>query len=282
MKKLSLLLSIFVLLYALSIRTAFGDMPLESTRVSYVVSSSVSYNGPLEQISFDVDVTLQCETTYNGSVYGEFPSPNEHEPAICHLEVAPYSGILTVDYHIDRPALPDLGGSKSIPLPLRGQYILGDSPSIIIPITVDTTPVGTIIIVIHGHLFGDISLNSTHHVSLEWSTWETQELTILSNAPTVLLTMGTTYKVYFTVTVSVGTFDVVTVDSPTKDISGDPSIEYVIPEFPSLIAWLSVIGILTAMILLGSKRFMRTKPEKYKINLSNSCFVSESLITPSR
>ncbi len=254
-RNLIFILNLFVLLSTLSIKTAFGEMvSLGPTHVSYTVFNSVSYDGPVGQISFDVNVTLECETIYNGSVYGEIPPPSETEPATCLIDVAPYSGTLTTDYHINRPTQPDLDGSKSIPLPLGGQELLGGSPPISIPIVVDTIPIGTITIVIHGYLFGHLSLNSTFYTLLEWSTWETKEFNITSNAPIVLLTLETRYGVAFTVTVSVNSFDVVSVDSPMEEVEGSPSVEYVIPEFPSdLILPLFIIVSLIAVILRKRK-----------------------------
>jgi len=250
-KKLVLVLGPIVLLStSLHIRTAFGDIPLEPINVSYAISSTVNYDGSNGMIDFDVNVTLECEITYNCSVEGQIQPPTETKPATCYLGVSPYSGTLTVDYHIDRPFMSDLDGKRSIPLPQGGQELLGDSPPIEIPID----SVGTLVIIVHGHLLGDVSIASTLHISLEWSTWETHEFDVLCNTPTALLTMETAYNVYFTVTVSLVGFDVASKDSTAKQVSGNPSVEFVIPEFPTmLILPLFMIATLLTVIIYRIK-----------------------------
>lgn len=244
-----LTLIIFILILITSvISVAPAD---ESLTVSYSISRNASYTGPLGR-SWDVTVTLESETIYSCSV-------DEVQPgtSTCHLNVAPHSGTLTVDYDIHRPVLPPSIGSKSIPLPQGGQELLGDSPPIVIPID----DIGTITIVIHGHLSGDLSTNigSAIPTSLEWSTWETKDTVVSADAETVLLTMETKYSVSFTVTVSVLDFDVVSKDIPLRHVSGNPLAEFVVPirssqnGFPELpidprSLWILVIIIAVAVV----------------------------------
>ena len=215
--RLGLVLFILILVTSV-INVAHAD---ESLTVSYEVSRDVNYAGPLGW-SWDVTVTLECEAIYSCSV-------DEAQPgtSTCHLNVAPHSGTLTIDYDIRRSVLPPSIDSKSIPLPQGGQELLGDSPPISIPID----ELGTITIVIHGQLSGDLSadIGSANPTSLEWSTWETKDTVVSADAETVLLTMDTKYSVSFTVTVSVLTFDVVSKDIPLEQVSGNPSADFAVP-----------------------------------------------------
>lgn len=192
-------------------------------------------------------VTIELEVTYTCSVDGVLLGAST-----CHLNVAPHSGTLTVDYHIEPPIGPDLVGSKSIPLPLKGRELLGDPPPILILID----SIGTITIVIHGRLLADLTpdVGSIKPSSLEWSTWETQDTVVSADVENVLLTMETNYSVSFTVTVSVGDFESPSKNIPVKQFPGNPSAEFVIPEFPTLIAWIVVVIVTSSVALFGSKK----------------------------
>lgn len=130
-----------------------------------------------------------------------------------------------------------MDGFQSIPLPFGGQELLDDSLPIIIPIPLPPEPpVGTITIVIHGHLFGELNPvpGTADPTSLEWSTWGSEDTVIMAEVETVDLTMETAYNVYFTVTVSVGTFPLANKDThPAAEFPGDPPVIFVIPEFLS-------------------------------------------------
>lgn len=242
--KYGMLKVLVLLLMTSSIGTALAD---ESLKVSYTASRSVSHTAPIGQGSFDMTVTIELEVTYTCSVDGVLPSAST-----CHLNAAPHSGTLTVDYHIEPPIGPDLVGSKSIPLPQGGQELLGDPPPISIPID----SAGDIIIVIHGRLLADLTtdLGSTNPSSLEWSTWETQDAVVSADVESVLLTMETNYSVSFTVTVSVGGFESPSKNIPVQQFPGNPTAEFVIPEFSILIVWIAVILVTSSVALFGSKK----------------------------
>lgn len=236
------MLKVLVLLLMTSgISTALAD---ESFKVSYTGSRSVSYTDPFGPGSFDVTVTLELEVVYICSADGSLPGAST-----CHLNVAPDSATLTIDYDINPPIGPGLDGSKSIPLPQGGEELLGDSPPIIIPIdSVDIT------IVVHGSLLADLTtdVGSANPSSLEWSTWEPQEIVVSADAENVTLTMDTEYSVSVTVTVSVGGFEPPSKTTPVKQFPGNPLGEFVIPEFPTFIAWFAVI-VAFSIALLASK-----------------------------
>jgi len=242
--KYGILKVLALLLMASTINVAFAN---ESLEVSYTASRNVSYTALIGPGSFDVTVTLVLEAIYTSSVDGTLPGAST-----CHMNVAPYSGTLTVGYHIKPPIGPDLDGSKSIPLPQGGQELLGDSPPIIIPIdsTVDVT------ILIHGCLLADFTTNvgSINPHSLQWSTWETQDTLVSASTKNVLLTMETKYSVSFTVTLTVGSFEFPSQNIPVEQFPGDPSAKFVIPEFPTLIAWIAVIMVPSSVALFASKK----------------------------
>ena len=242
--KCGMLKVLVLLLMTSSIGTALAD---ESLRVSYTASRSVSHTAPIGQGSFDMTVTIELEVTYTCSMDGVLPGAST-----CHLNVAPHSGTLTVDYDIEPPIGPDLVGSKSIPLPQGGRELLGDPPPIIIPID----SVGDITIVIHGRLLADLTpdVGSAKPSSLEWSTWETHDTVVSADVENVLLTMDTKYSVSFTVTVSVGVFELPSKSVPVEQFPGNPSAEFVIPEFPTLTAWIVVIIVTSSVALFCSRK----------------------------
>ena len=226
-------------LFSASIGRAFADVSLALTDVSYTASRNVSYTGPLGQVSFDVNVTLQCITTYSTTTDGVLPPSST-----CRLNVAPKSGNLTVDYHIVRPIRADIDGSKSIPLPQGGRELLGDSPPI--PIPIDSY--GTITIVIHGRLSASLSVEngSVNPNPLEWSSWGTNDTVVSASMNKVTLTLNTTYNVYVTVSVSISGFNVASKDSDPRQFSGSPSPTFVVPEYPEFI----ILPLFLAAILL--------------------------------
>ena len=242
------ILSVIVLLSSLGIRTVCAEATLQQTDVSYTASRPVIYDGPMGMIDFTVTATLECVVTYNCSATGVLPPSST-----CHLNATPKSATLTVEYHIERPIGSDIDGSQSIPLPVEElSGLLGDSPPIVIPI--DT--IGTITIVIHGHLVGNLTLDigSADPTSVEWSTWTPQDTVVSASVSTVNLTMATTYQVSFTVTVSIPPFDPVSRDSTVDQVAGEPSHECVIPEFSSLLILpIFMTAILLAVIVYRKK-----------------------------
>jgi len=233
-----------LLIMASFIDVAFAD---ESLEVSYTASRSISYTAPIGPGSFDVTVTLVLKVIYTCSVDGVLPGAST-----CHVNVAPYSGTLAVEYHIESPIGPNLDGSESIPLLQGGRELLGDSPPIIIP--VDST--ADIAILIHGCLLADFSTNagSINPQSLQWSTWETQDTVVSASTENVLLTMETEYSVSFTVTVTVGSFEFPSQNIPVERFPGDPRASFAIPEFPTLIAWVVVIVVPSSVALFAFKK----------------------------
>lgn len=234
-------------LFSASIGRAFADVSLASTDVSYTAFRPVSYIGPFGQIDFDVNVTLQCITTYSNTTDGFLPPSST-----CHLNVTPKSGTLSVVYHIHRPILGDIYGSKSIPLPLGGQELLGDSPPIPIPFEY-----GTITIVIHGHLSANLSVEngSVNPSSLEWLSWGTEDAVVSASVNRTTLTLDTAYNVYVTVSVSVSGFNVASRDSDPRQFSGSPSPAFVVPEYPSFIVLPLFLAVtLVTVIVYGRKK----------------------------
>lgn len=249
-KRIMFVLTVLILTM-IPISSALAD---ESVIVSYTASRHVPYDGPIGMIDFDVNVTVEYEVTYDFSVDGDLPT------STCHLQATPNSGTLTLDYHIDRPIGKDLDGSKSIPM--SGENLLGDSEPIAIPVGGD---IGNVTIIIHAHLFANLNpdTGSATPNSLEWSTWGTQDTVISADTETVLLTMETEYKVFFTVTVSIHGFDVASRDSTIKGFPGTPSAEFLIPEFPNWIAYIIVIGVTSSVVLF--KKLHRTNRAKKRL-----------------
>lgn len=175
------------------------------------------------------------------------------------INASPESGTLTVNYDIDTLLVKRSGSeSKSFDpewLLVENTITVYDKP----PVTIDVT--------IHGHLKADVTVSGNGSVTpsdVTWLTWKTIDLTVSANTNAengqiIEIETATEYVVYFTVTVKVGPIDVFEEDSPTKGVSGSPTIKSsvdVIPEFPSWIAWILVIAV-TSLALVGSKKLRK-------------------------
>jgi hypothetical protein len=229
MSKKTLSIVVVIVLSSLNVGTTFAYVSLTSEVVSYTASFPIGYDGRIGQISFDLTMTLTCETNYSTISEGILPPSST-----VHLNVTPSSATLTVDYHITCPLLPNLNGSNSTVLPTAALYgLLGDSLPIVIPIE----SYGTIKIVIHGKLLAEnltaIPQGSVSPTSLNWTTWTPHDTVVSAEVSSVTLKMDTAYDTYFTVTVSILGFDVVSVDSPSKEFSGTPAPAFTIPELLS-------------------------------------------------
>lgn len=77
---------------------------------------------------------------------------------------------------------------------------------------------------------------------------------VSASTKNVLLTMETKYSVSFTVTVTVGSFKFPSQNIPVEQFPGDPCAKFVIPEFPTLIAWIVVIMVPSSVALFASKK----------------------------
>jgi hypothetical protein len=245
---------IFVISFAILIifipGTAFADTFLASSTVTYTATREFNYAGPIGAMDFDINMTLQCETTYINTTDGALPPTSA-----CHLNVTPSSASLTADYHFNRPSK---DGSKTVPLSLNElSGLLGDSPPI--PIPIGDPPVGTITVVLHGRLMAQnltvTPQGSANPTSLSWSNWTPQDTVIAANSSPVTLQMDTAYELSFTITVSILPFPDVTRDSPSKQYSGNPSPTFVVAEFPSfLVLPLFTVTTLLAVIVYRRKR----------------------------
>lgn len=257
-KKSMIVLGLVILLSSLGIKTALADVSLASTDVSYTASRSVSYAGAFNEISFEVNATLQCATTYSCSPSGVPPSSST-----CHLSVTPNSALLTIDYHIKRYLQSDLNGTKPIQLSIEQlSGLVGNSPS---PIVIPVDSAGTIAIVIHGKLIGQnltvTPQGSANPNAVQWLDWTTQDTVISSANSRVTLEMDTAYEVSFAVTVLIPPFAEVSQDSLLQQCSGNVPPTFVIPEFPSLIM-LTIFMLATLLAVTVYKRRPITRQEE--------------------
>jgi hypothetical protein len=216
------------------------------------MSNNVIYDGPVGTIDLKMNVTIECEVNYTYLVDGEIPGS-----ANCYLGTSPHSGTLTIDYHIEHPVLLSLIGHTSIPLPSHGEELLNDSKSITIPLDSN----GTIEVVIHGKLLGNLTVDSDSRAetTLEWSDWDIKNISIITNAPSELLA-NTEFIASFTLITSITGSDPVTIDSSQKQVLGNP-YEFVVPEFSSFL----VLSFFTMATLLAIIVY-RKKPAKLHNN----------------
>lgn len=172
------------------------------------------------------------------------------------IATSPESGTLTVNYNIDT-LLVKRSGSRSETF--DPEWLLVEKA-----VTVYYDPPVRINVTMHGHLEGHVTTvgnGSATPSDVTWTTWGNKSITVSANADaengqTIEIETATEYVVCFTVTVEVGPVDVFERDSPTKGASGSPTIQSsidVIPEFPSWIAWTTVV-VVVSLVLLGSKK----------------------------
>jgi hypothetical protein len=210
-----------IALIIVSIKPAFAAVSPYSVNVAFTASDSLSID-PIGIIALDVNVTLEFETVYSCSVSGDLLST-----AVCNVDLAPRSAaVLTVDYFIDFDTGPNLSGHKSVTLSQQGNELLGDSAPIKIPIDESDT----ITVVIHGRLFGNVGVDSSHYISLEWPTWGNKSINMTATTQFTPLLIAK-YNYSFTVTVSVSGSKAVTKTTYPQEVFGNPS-EMIIPEFP--------------------------------------------------
>lgn len=252
-----------MLLYVLLTPITFSVGPVladDSTKVAYQITRERSYEDPLGMISFDIALTLECDMMYTYTV-----DQVKKGQSTCHLNVAPGSGRLTVDYSIDSPIGQHVSGSPSLSLP----QMLGDSPPLEFGLDI-----GSITVIIHGHLEGELRSDegSISPASLEWTDWGSKAITVTADNETVLLALDTKYGVSFTVTVSIFRFPVVNEPLSFGQDTGDPSVIMMVPiktepdfEWPIPLSYM--IAIVTA-VLIGSAiiiyylKFWKSAPSK--------------------
>jgi hypothetical protein len=234
----------------LSLAVPAGRASSETT-VSYHVAT-----GDVFPALTDIDafVTLGCSAVFNSSDGMVLPN-NSMKYSIA---AKPGSGTLTVNYTVDRPLLKK-SGSPSVSI--NSTRLLGDSP----PITVYDDGIIKITVIIHGHLNGQVTAvgnGSATPSSVTWSTWETIDITVSANAnaqngQTIQVQTATKYVVYFTVKVELIGIEAFTRDSPTKEVSGSPTVQseiLVVPEFPTWPLLTLTLLIVSIGIILANKR----------------------------
>lgn len=212
-------LAVLLILLWFLVPTAIAS---SETTVSYYVATNDVFPALTD---IDASVTLDCSAVFDSSDGTVFPNNSTNYP----ITAKPGSGILTVNYKIDRPLLKK-SGSPSVPI--NATWLLGDSP----PITVYDDGAIKITVIIHGHLNGQVIAlgnGSATPLSVTWSTWKTMDITVSANVnaqngQTIQIQTATKYAVYFTVKVELIGIASFTQDSPTKEVSGSPPVQSVI------------------------------------------------------
>jgi len=233
-----------IALVIFSINPVVGAAFSDSANVAFTATDRLSYD-MVGIVAFDVNVTLEFETTYSYSVSGDLAST-----AVCSVELAPLSASLTVAYFIDFDSGPNLSGNKSVILSQEGNELIGDSAPIEIPISES----GTIKVVIHGHLFGNVGVDPSHYISFEWLTWGTKSISMTATTQFTPLLIAN-YRYSFTVTVSTDGSNSATKDTYTREIYGSPST-LPIPEFPLAQAlYLLMIAMFPAIVFYKKRHW---------------------------
>jgi hypothetical protein len=249
--KILIVTSLVILLSFMLVKTALADMSSASSAVSYSAFQSVSYTGPIAQMSFAVNVTLDCGVAYSCLAEGSLPPSSP-----CHLNVTPSYAQLTIDYHVERYQEPNLDGIKQLTLSI-GQLsgLVGDSQ----PFNFSIDSAGNITIIIRGTLIAQnltvTPQGSANPNTVQWSTWTPQDTLVSSINSSATLKMDTKYAVSFSVLVSMVGFTSIRTDSTVEQFLGNVSPAFVIPEFPStLIITLFMIATLLTVIAHRRKR----------------------------
>ena len=227
-------------------------IPILASSYNLVAYSVIMEDVFPNRTDIDISLSLNClvsfictdgKITPNGTTYYS-------------MNASFQSGLLNLTYNIDRPLI-KRSGSRVINI--EPTWLLGDSP----PITVYEDGTVTITVIFHGHLianltaFGNASVIPTAH---EWLTWGTKNFTVIANpeakaGETIQLEAKTRYVLYFTVSVEIVGVELITKDSPIKEVYGTPnvvsSIE-VVPEY-SVIELLIVILMALTLIIIARK-----------------------------
>lgn len=225
------------------------------TTISYFVATDDVFPALTD---IDASVTLNCSAVFDSSDGTVFPNNSTNYP----IAAKPGSGILTVNYKVDRPLLKK-SGSPSVSV--NATWLLGDSA----PITVYDDGTIKITVIMHGHLNGQVVAlgnGSATPQSVTWSTWETKDITVTANAnaqngQTIQVQTVTKYVAYFTVKVELIGISSFTQDSPTKEVSGSSPIQNVITVLPPAVTspsqpqppqWIFVAVVIIILIAIGS------------------------------
>jgi hypothetical protein len=250
-RKQVIVIGLVALLSLLCVKTAVANVSLASAGVAYTAFESVSYLGPLVQISYDVNATLECTVTYSCTTDGSLPPSST-----CHLNVTPTSAQLTLRYNIVRHLLPNLNGTKQLTLSISQlSGIIGASSPINVPIGTD----GNVTITIQGTLLGQnltaTPQGSANPNSVQWSAWTPQDTLLSSVNSQATLDMDTVYQVSFIVVVYMVGFDSVRTDSSVGQFAGNTSPSFLIPELPSTL----ITPVFMAITLLTAAFYARRR-----------------------
>lgn len=249
--KLVVATGLVILLSFLCIKTTFAKVSLASVAISYTASEGVSHYGPIVQMSYSVNATLDCAVAYSCLTEGSLP-----QSLLCHLNVTPNYAQLTVDYHIERYLKPNLDGFKQVQLSI-GQLsgLIGASSPINIPIGSD----GNISITIQGTILGQnltvTPQGSADPNSVQWSAWTPQDTLVSSINSQATLKIDTEYQVSFIVVVYMVGFESVRTDSALGRFLGNTSPAFAIPEFQSAL----IVPLFIAVTLLASTVYTRKR-----------------------
>jgi len=218
--------------------------------VSASAQTVVHYNVATDDVfpereDVDASVNVTCTVVYNCTDGAVEPD----KICIYSVKAVPGSGTLTVNYTVDRPLL-KRSGSPSVSI--NPEWLIGDSP----PITVYDDGAVRITVTIHGQIVGAVSLTgngSATPTTVVWTKWETKNITVSASpnaqvGQKISIQVATKYRVYFTVGVELIGIEVLTKDSPSKEVSGSPPIQSEIAVVPEMPIW----GLLLAIILASS------------------------------
>ena len=220
--------------------------PIVSASAKTIVYYNVATDdGSPEREDVDTSVDVTCTVVYNCTDGTVEPD----KTCIYSVKAIPGSGTLIVNYSIDRPLL-KRSGSPSVSI--NPEWLIGDPP----PITVYDDGAVRITVTIHGQIVGAVSLTgneSATPTTVVWTKWETKNITVSASpnaqvGQKISIQVATKYRVYFTVSVELIRIEVLTKDSPSKEVSGSPPIQSEIAVVPEMPVW----GLLLAIILASS------------------------------
>jgi hypothetical protein len=216
-----------------------------------------------EREDVDASVNVNCTVVYNCTDGAIEPD----KTSTYSVEATPGSGTLTVNYTVDRPLL-KRSGSPSVPI--NPEWLIGDSP----PITVYDDGTVKITVAIHGQIVGNVSLTGNGSVTptaVVWTVWETKNITVSASpnaqiGQKISIQMATKYRVYFTVNVDLVGIEVLTKDSPSKEVSGVPPIQSEITVVPEMPVWGLLLAVTLASFTVSVSKKISRKRLKQQFN----------------
>ncbi len=215
----------------LSMLTLLASLPLAHgipTLVSYDLINCVEWHDDFNLISFNITGTIHMEAFFDCTTEGQ----------TCQITANKHNETFSINYQVKVYTQQD-EGIITVPTP----QLLGDTAPYTIPLG---TTGATLSIIAHSHILGTPKpeLGTATPSTLTWTNWTTKNTNL--SQPNTLLTLNTTYSFYMTISFGYMGVEPFPTNSTSVEAQGVPSVEWIIPEYPSV----ALVFLACASILL--------------------------------